>query len=78
LPAVFSFLLADNEYLFARVLAGTHAKTRPVAIGEYGAEKIPYLSLSAVGLCGVIIPAIVIKMFLQKGLVKGLTAGAIK
>jgi len=76
--AIFSFLLAYNDYLFALVLTGTHAKTLPVAIGEYGAENILYWSLSAAGVCGVILPVVVIMIFLQRGFVKGLTAGAIK
>jgi multiple sugar transport system permease protein len=71
-------LLAYNDYLFALVLTGTHAKTLPVAIGEYGAENILYWSLSAAGVCGVILPVVVIMIFLQRGFVKGLTAGAIK
>lgn len=76
--AIFSFLLAYNDYLFALVLTGTRAKTLPVAIGEYGAENILYWSISAAGVSGVIMPVIVIMIFLQKAFVKGLTAGAIK
>ena len=76
--AIFSFLLAYNDYLFALVLTGTHAKTLPVAIGECGAENIMYWSLSAAGVSGVVVPVIVIMIFLQKAFVKGLTAGAIK
>lgn len=76
--AIFSFLLAYNDYLFAFILTGTNAKTLPVAIAEYGAENIQYWSISAAGVTGVIIPIIVIMLFLQKYFVKGLTSGAIK
>lgn len=76
--AIFSFLLAYNDYLFALVLTGARAKTLPVAIGEYGAENILYWSISAAGVSGVIMPVILIMIFLQKAFVKGLTSGAIK
>lgn len=76
--AIFSFLLAYNNYLFPFLLTGTNAKTLPVAIAEYGAEKIEYWSISAAGVTGVIIPIIVLMLFLQKYFVKGLTSGAIK
>jgi multiple sugar transport system permease protein len=76
--AIFSFLLAYNDYLFALVLTGSGAKTLPVAIGEYGAENILYWSVSAAGVTGVIMPVIVIMIFLQKAFVKGLTSGALK
>jgi multiple sugar transport system permease protein len=76
--AIFSFLLAYNDYLFALVLTGTRAKTLAVAIGEYGAENIMYWSISAAGVSGVIMPVIIIMIFLQKAFVKGLTSGAIK
>jgi len=45
--ALFSLLLAYNEFLFALVLTGADTKTLPVAIAEYGGEDINYWSLSA-------------------------------
>ena len=44
--ALFSLLLAYNEFLFALVLTGPHTKTLPVAIAEYSGEDINYWSLS--------------------------------
>jgi len=76
--SIFTFLMSYNEYLFALVLTGNRAKTLPIAIGEYGAEDLTYWSLSAAGVVGVIIPVILIMLFLQKWLVRGLTAGAVK
>ena len=76
--AIFSFLLAYNNYLFPLILTGSKAKTLPVAIAEYGAEKIQYWSISAAGVTGVIIPIIVIMLFLQKYFIRGLISGAIK
>jgi len=76
--AIFSFLLAYNNFLFPLILTGSRAKTMPVAIAEYGAENIKYWSISAAGVTGVIIPIIIIMIFLQKHFVRGLTSGAIK
>jgi len=75
---IFSFLLAYNDFLFAFILTGTETKTLPVAIAEYGAESIEYWSISAAGVTGIITPVILIMLFLQKYLVKGLTYGALK
>ena len=47
--ALFSMLLAYNEFLFALILTGSHTKTLPVAIAEFGGEDINYWSLSAAG-----------------------------
>jgi multiple sugar transport system permease protein len=76
--AIFSFLLAYNNFLFPLILTGTRAKTLPVAIAEYGAENIQYWSISAAGVTGVIVPIIIIMLFLQKHFVRGLTSGALK
>ena len=38
--ALFSMLLAYNEFLFALILTGSHSETVPVAIAEYGGEDI--------------------------------------
>lgn len=76
--SIFTFLLAYNEYLFALVLTGRAAKTLPVAIGEYGAEDLTYWALSAAGVVSVILPVILVMVFLQRWLVRGLTAGAVK
>jgi multiple sugar transport system permease protein len=76
--AIFSFLLAYNNFLFPLILTGTGAKTLPVAIAEYGAENIKYWSISAAGVTGVVIPIIIIMLFVQKHFVRGLTSGALK
>jgi multiple sugar transport system permease protein len=76
--AIFSFLLAYNNFLFPLILTGTGAKTLPVAIAEYGAENIKYWSISAAGVTGVIIPIVIIMIFVQKHFVRGLTSGALK
>jgi len=76
--ALFSLLLAYNEFLFALVLTGPDTKTLPVAIAEYGAEDINYWSLSAAAAVGIMVPIVVFMMALQRHLVRGLALGAVK
>ena len=60
--ALFSLLLAYNEFLFALVLTGPDTKTLPVAIAEYGGEDINYWSLSAAAAVGIMLPIVVFMM----------------
>jgi multiple sugar transport system permease protein len=76
--SLFSLLLAYNEFLFALVLTGTHTKTLPVAISEYGGEDITYWSLSAAGAVGIMLPVLLFMIFAQRHLVRGMTFGAVK
>lgn len=52
--------------------------TLPVAIGQYGAEDLSYWTLSAAGVVSIVIPICLVMVFLQKYLVKGMVAGAVK
>lgn len=76
--SIFTFLLSYNEYLFALVLTGRNTTTMTVAIGKYAAEELVYWSANAAGVVSLILPICIIMIFLQKWLVKGLTAGAVK
>lgn len=76
--ALFSLLLAYNEFLFALVLTGPKTKTLPVAIAEYGGEDLNYWSLSAAAAIAIMIPIVLFMMALQKHLVRGLALGAVK
>jgi multiple sugar transport system permease protein len=76
--ALFSLLLSYNEFLFALVLTGTQTKTLPVAIAAFGGEDISSWSLSAAGAIGIMLPIVIIMVLLQRHLVRGLTAGAVK
>jgi multiple sugar transport system permease protein len=76
--ALFSLLLAYNEFLFALVLTGPDTKTLPVAIAEYGGEDINYWSLSAAAAVGIMLPIVAFMMALQRHLVRGLSMGAVK
>ena len=76
--ALFSLLLAYNEFLFALVLTGPKTKTLPVAIAAYGGEDLNYWSLSAAAAIAIMIPIVLFMMALQKHLVRGLALGAVK
>jgi multiple sugar transport system permease protein len=76
--ALFSLLLSYNEFLFALVLTGTDTKTLPVAIASFGGEDISSWSLSAAGAVGIMLPIVLVMLVLQRHLVRGLTAGAVK
>lgn len=76
--ALFSLLLAYNEFLFALVLTGPKTKTLPVAIAEYGGEDINYWSFSAAAAVGIMLPIVAFMTLMQRHLVRGLAFGAIK
>ncbi len=76
--ALFSMLLAYNEFLFALILTGSHTKTLPVAIAEFGGEDINYWSISAAGAIGIMLPAVIFTILMQRHLIRGLTFGAVK
>ena len=76
--ALFTLLLAYNEFLLVRVLTQTNW-TLPVAISRYtGAEDPAQLTLAAAASVSATIPIIVVILFFQKHLIKGLAAGAVK
>jgi multiple sugar transport system permease protein len=76
--ALFSLLLSYNEFLFALVLTGIQTKTLPVAIASFGGEDVSDWSISAAGAIGIMLPIVVIMIFVQRHLVRGLTIGAVK
>ncbi|MPM25095.1 Trehalose transport system permease protein SugB [bioreactor metagenome] len=76
--SIFTFLLSYNEYLYALVLTGKKSMTLTVAMGKYAAEELVYWCMNAAGVVAIILPICIIMIFLQKWLVKGLTAGSVK
>lgn len=76
--ALFSLLLAYNEFLLVRLLTQSNW-TLPVAISRYtGGEDPRHLTLAAASAVSATIPIMLVILFFQKNLVKGLTAGAVK
>ncbi len=76
--ALFSLLLAYNEFLLVRLLTQTNW-TLPVAISRFtGGEDPRHLTLAAASAVSATIPIVLVILFFQKNLVKGLAAGAVK
>ena len=76
--ALFCFIFSWNEFMLAVVLTRWTVKTLPVVIpGLVMGHSILWGAICAVTLVGVL-PEILIVLFLQKYLVRGLTLGAIR
>jgi multiple sugar transport system permease protein len=77
--SIFSFLAAWNEFMFALTLTRTEdAQTMPVGIAGYVTTFQTFWGkMSATGIM-YIIPVILFTIIAQKGMIKGLTAGATK
>lgn len=76
--AIFSFIMSWNEFFYPLILSGRNTKTAPVAIqGFISHSGVDWGELAAASIL-VILPVLVFTIFAQKGLVRGLTAGAVK
>jgi len=76
--AILSFVWSWNEFLFALVLTRATSKTLPVTVSEFLTfTQVDWQGLTSMGTI-LIVPAVIITIFAQKHLVKGLTAGAVK
>jgi multiple sugar transport system permease protein len=75
---ILSVVLCWNEYFFAALLTSTNAKTLPVMVAsQTGSQGINWWSMAALATAA-IAPLVVIGVFLERYIVKGLTAGAVK
>jgi ABC-type glycerol-3-phosphate transport system permease component len=76
--ALFTMLLAYNEFLFVRVLTVTNW-TLPVAMAALtGGESTGSLTEAAAAAVSITLPIVIVIIIFQKHLVKGLGAGAVK
>lgn len=76
--AVFAFINSWNEFLYALILTGVHAKTAPVAInGLIGGETLTWGQACAAGTL-MLVPVFLFTMSMQKFLIRGITAGGVK
>jgi multiple sugar transport system permease protein len=76
--AIFSFVFSWNEYLYALMLTNFEAITLPVLIaGQNNTRGIQWWFISALTLAAVT-PVILIGLFLERYITRGLTAGAVK
>ncbi len=75
---ILSVILCWNEYFFAALLTSTNAKTLPVMVAsQTGSQGISWWSMAAIS-SAAILPLVLIGVFLERYIVKGLTAGAVK
>ena len=76
--AIFSFNYSWNEFLYALILTGTNTKTLPLGVyGWVSYESIDWGGLTATAVLA-LIPIVIFYCFVQKGLVRGMTMGAVK
>ena len=75
----FTFILAWNDYIFARVLlAADELKTLPVGIADlYNASVVDWGMIMSAGML-VLLPVLAVFVFIQKYLVAGWGSGGIK
>ena len=75
---ILSLVLTWNEYFFAALLTSTHANTLPVLVAsQTGSQGISWWSMAAVSFAA-ILPLIVIGIILERFIIKGMAAGAVK
>lgn len=75
---LFTLLLAYNDFLLARILTQTNW-TMPVGIAQFtGGEDPGHITLAAAGSVSITLPIIVVIIFFQKYLIRGLASGAVK
>lgn len=76
--AVFSFVLAWNEFLFALILTGLHARTLPVAVAGLITQAGTQIGPMAAATVLMSLPVVVLTFVSQRYLVTGLTFGSVK
>lgn len=75
---ILSLVLTWNEYFFAALLTSAHAKTLPVMVAsQTGSQGISWWSMAALSFAA-ILPLIVIGILLERFIIKGMAAGAVK
>jgi multiple sugar transport system permease protein len=75
---ILSLVLCWNEYFFAALLTSSEAKTLPVMVAsQTGSQGINWWSMAALSTAA-ITPLVIIGIALERFIVKGLTAGAVK
>ena len=75
---ILSVILCWNEYFFAALLTSSSAKTLPVMVAsQTGSQGISWWSMAALS-SAAILPLIIIGIFLERYIVKGLTTGSVK
>ncbi|WP_034854288.1 carbohydrate ABC transporter permease [Sinorhizobium sojae] len=75
---ILSLILCWNEYFFAALLTSTNTNTLPVMIAsQTGSQGINWWSMAALSTAG-ILPLVFVGILLEKHIIAGMTAGAVK
>jgi multiple sugar transport system permease protein len=75
---ILSVVLCWNEYFFAALLTSTDAKTLPVMVAsQTGSQGIAWWSMAALSTAA-IAPLAIVGVVLERYIIRGLTAGAVK
>ncbi|MES2143938.1 MAG: carbohydrate ABC transporter permease [Pseudomonadota bacterium] len=75
---ILSLVLTWNEYFFAALLTSTRAATLPVMVAsQTGSQGISWWSMAALSFAA-ILPLVIVGIFLERFIIKGMAAGAVK
>ena len=75
---ILSLVLTWNEYFFAALLTSSRANTLPVMVAsQTGSQGISWWSMAALSFAA-ILPLVVIGVVLERFIIKGMAAGAVK
>ena len=76
--SVLSFIFSWNQFLFSLILSGNRTMTVPVAVFQFiSYEEINWGGLAAAATV-ITIPPLILTVFIQKYMIRGLTSGAVK
>lgn len=76
--SIFVFLLAWNEFMFAFMFTNVKARTMPVRLAEtMGEMQIFWQDMASLSTL-IMLPALAVGFFMQRYLIRALTAGAVK
>jgi multiple sugar transport system permease protein len=71
-------ILAWNEYLLALFLSNANAQTMPLLVSAQNGTRGPQWWYMSVLIVIMVAPVVVVAMFLQKHIARGLLVGAVK
>jgi multiple sugar transport system permease protein len=75
---ILSLVLTWNEYFFAALLTSTHANTLPVMVAsQTGSQGINWWAMAALA-SAAILPLVFVGIMLERFIIKGMAAGAVK
>ena len=75
---IFNFLTMWNEFAFALTLLGPGVRTLTLALNDFKGEHDIMITQTSAALLLVVLPLVIVYVFAQKHIIRGLTAGAVK